>query len=145
MKRCLLMLLLSLIVTAGCGPSQVPEKPIPRASNQPPVINRQAMMQLKNTLKDIRGVDEAAVVVINRDVSAALKVTGFNRLRLQAIRSEASLAVKRADQDYVPHITTDKKLFRELQRVERDIQHNRGGTPARIRERVERINQAMQG
>ncbi|OPZ70822.1 MAG: Sporulation lipoprotein YhcN/YlaJ (Spore_YhcN_YlaJ) [Firmicutes bacterium ADurb.Bin456] len=69
----------------------------------------------------MEGVKENATVAINRDIAVALKVERFDRLRLKTIRKQVHDAVKKLDQEYNVHVTTDKKLFMQLQQMEQEL------------------------
>lgn len=69
------------------------------------------------TAGSIEGVKECTAVAINRDLTVAVKVSGFNRLRLKSIKNEVHDRVKELNGDYNVHITSDKKHCVQLKQI----------------------------
>lgn len=102
--------------------------------------------KVKETVKTVAGVEDATAVVINKEISTAIKVTGFERLRLKKINEEAYKQIKDANQGYTVYLTSDKKLFSLIQKAERQAGKNPRGDKAReIKQQVDKINQDMRG
>ncbi|RXT07850.1 YhcN/YlaJ family sporulation lipoprotein [Ammoniphilus sp. CFH 90114] len=145
-----LPLLLVLWVLSGC---QAAEPNQPRVQSQEtdavyqqigynPVLSNHTASMVK---KRINGVDDAVSVVIGEDVSIALKVTGIDRFRLKGIKKEVASQLKKDLSDrYTIHVTTDKKLFQDLQTLKRKVNHGEG-TPKAIIKTYNKINKDMHG
>lgn len=102
--------------------------------------------KVKETVKTVGGVEDATAVVINKEISTAIKVTGFERLRLKKIKEEAYKQIKDANQGYTVRLTSDKKLFSLIQKAEGQAGKNPRGDKAReIKQQVDKINQDMRG
>jgi uncharacterized membrane protein len=102
--------------------------------------------KVKRAVKAVEGVEDSTAVVINKDISAAIKVTGFNRLQLKKIKEEAYKKIKNANHGYTVRLTSDKKLFSLIQKAEGDAGKNPRGDEAReIKQQVDKINQDMRG
>lgn len=67
----------------------------------------------------VDGVDKAVVFFIDNELNVALQVTNFNRLKLKAIRKEASHNLKGPFPEANIHVTTDSKLFNEVKKLSR--------------------------
>ena len=99
--------------------------------------------QIKERAKTVDAVKDSVVVVLDKEISVAAKVTGFDRLRLKSIRQEVHQEITQLVPEYKVNVTTDKKLFSELQRLSNQIQQ--GEDPARLKTKFERINKNMRG
>lgn len=145
---CLTISLIPLLGTVGCNMQGAPAKKPQQQSNNSqeqvqtdPVLAKQA----KEAAKSVQGVDESTAVVMNQELSVAVKVTGFDRLRLKSIRQEVHSNMKKLAPDHKVYVTSDKKLFRDLERVEQQINHPNGKSPTDLQARVKKINKGMQG
>lgn len=95
--------------------------------------------------KKVNGVDDAVSVVMGEDISIAIKVTGIDRFRLKGIKSEVANHLKRDLSDrYTIHVTTDKKLFQDLQSLQKKVNHGQS-TPKEITKTFKKINKDMHG
>lgn len=99
----------------------------------------------KKTAKTVKGVEDSAAVVVNQEISTAIKVTGFDRLRLQSIKEEVHKKIESTNKDYEVYVTSDKKLFNELQKIEKQINANPEQVLPAIQKKVNKINKDMQG
>lgn len=148
MRTMLAVVILSLlIVSVGCGAQQSPsQKPQPRTSQAEAQvrINPEMAEKVKETAKAVKGVEDSTAVVIDDEISAAVKVKGFHRLRLKSIREEVHQRIKEQYQDYKIHVTSDKKLFTLLQQTEKQIKDQKVKTAADIQQKVKKINKDMQ-
>ncbi|MCL5057235.1 MAG: YhcN/YlaJ family sporulation lipoprotein [Actinobacteria bacterium] len=145
LKTIILVLLFS--VLAGCGAAEPVKKPQARDSQarQQIQVDPELAAKVKNKAKTVRGVQDSTAVVINSDVCAAVKVSGLDRFRLKAIREEVHKKLSALGSEYEVHVTTDKKLFSEIQKMERRIESGKTGPPAEIKKKMDKINEDMQG
>lgn len=153
MKKAAVIILSIIIICAlpACGTLNSPAKK-PQQAQQRGQVREQVQFdpemaeKVKQTVKTVKGVEDATAVVINKEISAAIKVTGFQRLRLKKIREEAYKQLKDANQDYTVRLTSDKKLFSLIQKAEGEVRGNPQGDKAReIKQQVDKINQDMRG
>ena len=101
--------------------------------------------QLEQTAENVRGIDRAIVIVLEKDTSIALKVTGFDRLRLNALRKEVNKKVKNQLSDqYKIHITTDKKIYREMQKLKGKLLQGEE-PPKKLIQQLDKLNKDMHG
>ncbi|MGE5403550.1 MAG: YhcN/YlaJ family sporulation lipoprotein [Candidatus Saccharibacteria bacterium] len=143
MKK-IITILVMLMIVSGC--SQPPAKK-PQDSSQHKTevrIDREYANQVKEAAKSVKGVQDAASVVVDKDISLAIKVSGLPRLRLKSIKAQVAAKITSLDKTYTPHITSDKKLFSELQKIEKRI--NTGiEDSVKVKQDIEKINKAMNG
>ena len=76
---------------------------------------------LGSSAKKVDGVDDAVAVVMDKEASVALKVTGFDRFRLKPIKKEVSRRLKGyVSKDFKLRVTTDKKIYKELNNLKQE-------------------------
>src|SRR5690606_14051619 len=93
-------------------------------------------------------VDEAAAVAIGKELSVALKVSNFNRLRLKSIRQDVHQTLTDQFPKHTIHVTTDSKLFSELQKLEKGVKRNWPPKPPKqkkYKKTLQKINEDMKG
>jgi len=98
--------------------------------------------EVKETAKFVQGVKDCTAVVVNQNISAAIKVTGFDRFKLKSIKEKVHNKIKTLGQNYEVHVTSDKKLFKELQQIEKQIKEQQKVQD--LQQKVEKINKDMQ-
>lgn len=143
-----LLLLLSLLVF-GCAQMNAPaKKPEQNQQNQQAeqiIVDTELAEQAKNTAKSVEGVEDATSVVIDRKISTAIKVSGFDRLKLKSIKEEAHAKIKKLNKDYTVLVTSDKKLFKQLQEIEKQLNTTPKEPLTEIKKMVDKINKDMHG
>lgn len=148
MKILLRVIVLSLLILmAGCGMEKSPSKKPQQVTHgkEQVQINPEIAEKVKQTAKTVRGVEESAAVVVNKEISIAIKVSGFNRLRLKSIKEEVHKKIKELNKGYTVHVTSDKKVFRQLQQIEKEINGSHRNSLSDIQKKVNKINKDMQG
>lgn len=98
----------------------------------------------KKTAETIKGVKESTSVVMNKEISIAVKVSGFDRLRLKPIKKEVHEKIKELDKSYNVFVTSDKKLFMQLQQIEKQINGPQEKSLTDIQKGVNKIKEDMQ-
>lgn len=141
-----IMLIFILALSVGCQPQKKPQQE-QRGKPKPVVIERDLAAQAKEAAKSVEGVEEVTAVVVDHSISAAIKVTGFKRLQLGAIKREVDKRISLLDPegDYKVYVTADKKLFKQLQEIEKQIEENNIKDEQSLKQQVEKINDAMKG
>lgn len=148
MKTLIKVLFLSiLIVTAGCGMQDSLIKPQPdqRISQDEKQIQVDPDLaeKAKETARTVKGVQDSTAMVINSEISVAVKVGGFDRLRLKQVKSEVHEKIKTFNKDYNIYVTSDKKLFKQLQQVENQAKGAQEPSLPDIQKQVKKINKDM--
>jgi len=141
-----------LLFMAGCtmqnSPAQKPqtqklETQQQQTLNEDVLKNTELASRIKERAKTVDAVEDSVVVVLDREISVAAKVTGFDRLRLKSIRQEVYQEITKMAPEYKIYVTTDKKLFAELQKL--NIQIQQGEDPAGLKTKFEKISKDMRG
>lgn len=137
---------LLLLLTAGCGGQKSPsQKPQSGQTGKQAQVNPGLAEKVKEEAKTVKGVKDSTAVVIDNEISLAVKVKGFDRLHLKPIREEVSKKIGETNKGYTVHVTSDKKLFAQLQQMERQIKDQKAPPAEELRKRVKKINEDMQG
>jgi len=143
------IILLTLIISTGCAMNSPEKKPPPQQQQeniQQVEIKPELAENVKEVAKSIKGVDESTATVINNEISIALKVGGLDRLRLKSIRQDVHSAIKKTAPAHEIHVTTDKKLYWQLENIEKQIQNQAGSDKiVDIKNKVAKINEDMKG
>lgn len=151
MRVLIQVIILSLLIMAvGCETQNSPLKK-PQSDQQINLDEKQIQVnpglaeQAKKIAETVKGVKKSTAVVINKDISIALKVNGFDRLRLKPIRQEVHDKIKELNKDYNVHVTSDKKLFMQLQQIENEIKGPQEKSLTEIHKKVGKIIKDIQG
>lgn len=110
-----------------------------------PQINPGLAKTIRQSAERMPEVEESTAVILDKDISLAVKVTGFDRLRLKKIKKDVSEEIKKVAPDHKMHITTDKKLFKYIQDIEEELDGPQPPSAAEIKSRVDKINKDMHG
>lgn len=101
--------------------------------------------QTTEIAKTVKGVDDAVAVVISKDFSVAVKVTGFDRFRLNRIKGDVTKKIKaNIPGEHTVHVTTDKKLFMNLQSLRSKLVKG-SESSKQIQKDFKKINDDMHG
>lgn len=146
MRALLTAIIITMIMSmAGCGVPANKKQAQEQASQDESQIhiNTELAGKAKDAAREVKGVKDSAAVVINKEISTAIKVTGFDRLRLKPIKREVHDKVKELDKEHNVFVTTDKKLFVHLQQLERDIDNQQDKSLIDIQKKFNKINRDM--
>lgn len=118
LRSTLVVFALALLIT-GCSSQSNSKAGIQSKEQEPlcapaPVRYMQWEEQAKSIAGQIKGVDSVVAVQIDNELDVAVKVTNWNRFRLESIQKEVAKELKAAFPDTDIHVTSDKKLNREL-------------------------------
>lgn len=142
-----LILIMMLVCCTGCGLNTPAQKPQDQSqekqTKQEIKFDPQLAGNIKKEAKAVNGVQDSTVVVMNEEISAAIKVTGFDRLKLKSIKEKVHQKIKEANKGYTVRITSDKKLFSQLQKIEKQVQASPQKTPSEVQQQLQKINLDM--
>ncbi|MGG1661140.1 YhcN/YlaJ family sporulation lipoprotein [Brevibacillus sp. NRS-1366] len=121
MRSTLVVLAFTLLIT-GCSSQSNSKAGIQSKEQEPlcspaPVRYMQWEEQAKSIAGQVKGVDSAVAVQIDNELDVAVKVSNFNRFRLESIKKQVAEQLKAAFPKSDIHVTSDKKLNRELQKI----------------------------
>ncbi|OPX91290.1 MAG: Stage V sporulation protein AD [Pelotomaculum sp. PtaB.Bin013] len=89
--------------------------------------------------------EKAERKMLEEACETAIKVSGFDRLRLKPIKEEVHNKIKESNRDYNVHVTSDKKLFMQLQQIENQVNGPQEKPLTDIQKKVMKINKDIQG
>jgi len=133
-------LLVALLLITGCsGPTARQQAGAGGANVR---FDAPAAQKVVDVAKTVPGVKDAAAVVMDRDILAAVRVTGFHRLRLKPIKADVGNRVQARYPGFRVEVTADKKLFVQLQTLAGQV--NTGAfAPAQVEQGVKKIEKEM--
>jgi len=108
-----------------------------------PLFKTKQAKQARGLGKNIPGVDDVTAVVMDKEVFLAAKVTNFHRLRMRTIRKEVHQKLKTQFKEYKIHVTTDNKLFKEIESVENEVESNQPNDPQKMKKKMKKIHDDM--
>ncbi|GEB32372.1 MULTISPECIES: YhcN/YlaJ family sporulation lipoprotein [Brevibacillus] len=118
MRTILAILAIALVMTGCSGKNNAQTQQQNKAEplcTPVPVRHAEWEEQAKAIAAKVDGIDEVVAVQIDNDLNLAIKVSNFNRFKLQSIEKEVAGKLKTAFPDSKVHVTSDKKLFMDLQ------------------------------
>lgn len=140
------MIIVLILLTVGC--QMQPQKKTQSEGKQTQKlveINPELAEKSKQAAMSVKGVEEATAVVIDKNISTAIKVSGFKRLKLQSIKEEVHKKISSMNEEYGVYVTADKKLFAQLQQIEKQINEQKVKSGSELKEKVDKINKDMKG
>ena len=148
MKRLIQLTLSFLLIFAMAACQAQPEKkPQEQPKSEKQVrVDLDLAEQAKKVALSVPGVEDATSVVLEQTISTGIKVSGFDRLRLKSIKEEVHQKTKELAQDYEVDVTSDKKLFKGIQDIEKDlVQKGQTTAPEAVYKKIEKIDEDMKG
>lgn len=118
-----LILIISLMMT-GCNVGGQGEEVRPLFIGANKIIDQTKADAAKQVVLSMDEVVEVKAVNIEENIYIVAKVKQFDRFFLERIRKEAHDKVKKRVPDVIVHVSTDKKVFLELEKLERKINNN---------------------
>lgn len=141
--KLVLVLILLTISLSGCSLGSEPQS---QKAQDPIPADLVLAEDVKAQVLTHKAVDQATVVVIDENISLAVKISGFDRLRLKQIRREIHTKVKQIVPDtYNIHITTDKRIFRDIEAMTTQLREHEGMASPEIQDRLTKLNEDMHG
>lgn len=80
-----------------------------------PVRHYQWEERAREIAAQVKGIDKIVAVQIDKELDVAIQVTNFNRFKLEPIQKEVSKKLKEAFPEANIHVTSDKRLLKDLQ------------------------------
>jgi hypothetical protein len=136
------------LALASCGATtQEPLSPqqVEQLSQKRPNLHIQTSEEAKQIALQNNRVDEAAAVATDKDLSVAVRVSNFNRLRLQSIRKDVHGKLRKAYPKHEIHVTTDSKIFAELKKLESSLKKSPPPQKRDVEKRLKKLNDDMRG
>lgn len=99
----------------------------------------------KSISEQVDGVDQAVAVQIDDELDVAIKVSNFHRLRLESIRKQVSQKLKAEFPKAKIHVTSDKKLINELQKLSDKPWSTKEQEACKQKKKLKQIEKQMKG
>lgn len=149
MRAILLILSLCLLVT-GCNPKSDQQAKTQSAKEDPmckptPIRYFDSEQQAKAVTEQVNGIDKAVAVRIDDELDVAIQVSNFNRFRLASIEKEVAQKLKSSFPDAKIHVTSDKKLIMELQKLSDTPWTNKQEEACKHKKALKKIEDDMKG
>jgi hypothetical protein len=149
LRTILLVLSLFFLIT-GCTQQSGPQTKTKSAAEDPqcmptPVRHFDKEQQAKSIAEHVVGIDKAVAVQIDDELDVAIQVSNFNRLRLESIRKEVAQKLKTTFPKTKIHVTSDKKLIDELQKLSETPWSNKKEEACKQKKKIKKIEQQMKG
>ncbi|NGQ93982.1 sporulation protein [Brevibacillus sp. SYP-B805] len=149
MRTILLVLSLFFLFT-GCTQQSGPQTKTKSAAEDPqciptPVRHFDSEQKAKAIAERVGGIDRAVAVQIDNELDVAIQVSNFNRLRLESIRKDVAKKLKSAFPKTNIHVTSDKKLIDELQKLSETPWSTKKEEACKQKKKIKKIEQQMKG
>jgi len=134
------VVMILMLLTAGCAHQGYMQKQTSQKSEDLSVLVDMALAErAREAALSVPGVKESTAVALNQEVTVGVKVTGFDRLRLKAIKNEVHNKIKAMADDHNVHVTSDKKHYVQLKQIEDQLSQPAGQDYPGIFKRVDKI------
>ncbi|MEC2070730.1 hypothetical protein [Alkalihalophilus marmarensis] len=118
MKR-ILIICIFLLIASGCGQRAQTIKPLQVGEGA--IISQHEADEAKQILLSMEEILEVVGVSNKKDIYLAPRVKQFDRFHLNDIRKRGHEHVKKRFPEYTVHVSTDKKIFIELGKLEKEL------------------------
>jgi hypothetical protein len=148
-----IVLVVSLVLFAtGCNPqaNQNQQAKTKSAAEDPlckptPVRFFDKEQKAKSITEQVHGIDKAVAVHIDKELDVAIEVSNFNRFRLESIEKEVGEKLKKEFPDSAIHVTSDKKLIDELQKLSDTPWSSEQEKACKQKKKLKQIEKEMKG
>lgn len=144
MKHHYRLLLIIVLMFTGCNVGGQGEDVRPLFIGTNKIIDQTKADFAKQLILSMDEVVEVKGVNVDEDIFIVAKVKQFDRFFLERIRAAAHDKVKKRFPDAKVHVSTDKKVFLELEKLERKVNNNEIDKKA-IDKEIKRIEKFMKG
>ena len=147
---CSLLCLILICTGSGCAQQQQTKPQAQSTVQDPECIPTPTRFfhleqQAENLAEQINGINQAVAVHIDNELNVALKVTNFDRLRLKSLRKEVQQKLKTYFTNDHIHVTTDTKLFDELEKLNKKAWLNENQKACKQMKKLKNIEKQMRG
>ncbi|MCD8502624.1 MAG: YhcN/YlaJ family sporulation lipoprotein [Bacillaceae bacterium] len=121
-KRFIYIWVMLALFVSGCNIGSQEVRPLSIGNKGP--IEQNNSDEAKQIVLSMEEVIEVKGVSENKNIYLAAKVGQFDRFFLRSIRKDAHDKVKKRFPNANVHVSTDKKVFMELEELERKLSNN---------------------
>ncbi|MDR7315545.1 YhcN/YlaJ family sporulation lipoprotein [Brevibacillus nitrificans] len=147
--RTILLVASLCLFTAGCSPQANQQAKTQSAAQDPcqptPIRYSDSEQKAKAITEQVSGIDKAVAVRIDDELDVAIKVSNFNRFRLESIEKEVAQKLKSSFPDTKIHVTSDKRLIMDLQQLSDTPWTNNQEDACKHKKTLKKIEDDMKG
>ncbi|WP_088102291.1 YhcN/YlaJ family sporulation lipoprotein [Halalkalibacter urbisdiaboli] len=145
MSKMLIRFLCLLTLLAGCqGVTGQSEEVRPLMLGEKPEVSQNKADEAKQIVLSMDEVLEVKGVELDDDIYIAPRVKQFDRFHLKGIRKEGHDHIKKRYPDANVHVSTDRKIYMELEKLEKQLKENKL-TEKQLKEKVKKLEDDMKG
>ncbi len=112
---------------------------------QTPVRNFQAEKHVQALAKQVAGIDRAVAVQIDNELDVGIEMSNLNRFKFKSIHKEVAEKLKAAYPNTKIHVTSDKKLISELEKLNRTPWSTKHDEACKQKKQIKKIEKDMKG
>ncbi|MFK3937899.1 hypothetical protein ACI2JA_10360 [Alkalihalobacillus sp. NPDC078783] len=141
-KKFILVMIICFLLLTACGGA----KDIKSLSDDElnPVVSQSNIIQAKELVLQMEEVVDVKGIQYEHLLFLDPKVKQFDRLKLKHIRQEAFKRVKDEFPESKVHITTDQKIYMELEKLEQQVANEKIDAK-QLKKKVEKLEEDMKG
>ncbi|QRG68302.1 YhcN/YlaJ family sporulation lipoprotein [Brevibacillus choshinensis] len=148
--RTLLLVVSMCLLIAGCNPKPNQQAKTQSAAEDPmckptPIRYFDSEQKAKAITEQVKGIDKVVAVRIDDELDVAIQVSNFNRFRLKSIEKEVAQKLKSSFPNAKIHVTSDKKLIMELQKLSDTPWSNKQEEACKHKKTLKKIEEDMKG
>lgn len=143
MKQAIAFILL-LVLLSGCNETKSQGAKEAKPIGDVVRVEQTDAEKAKERILQMEEVKEAKAVTLEKDLYVAVKVKQFDRLRLKKIRQDGFKRLEKAFPEKTIHVSTDKKIFMELEKMETDLQ-KQSLTKKELEKKLKKLDEDMKG
>ncbi|WP_332697371.1 hypothetical protein [Halalkalibacter lacteus] len=144
MMKGLIKAILVLCFLSGCQMLGAEQDIRPMQLSQNAVIDQEYADEAKKIILSMEEVVEIKGVSQKTDIYLAPRVKHFDRFRLKEIRKYGYDSVKKRYPDATVHVSTDQKIFMELEKLEQELK-NKTISEERMEKKLKKLDEMMKG
>ncbi|MFC0559791.1 YhcN/YlaJ family sporulation lipoprotein [Halalkalibacter alkalisediminis] len=136
------LLVLCILCSCQMAEPQQDIKPLQLSTNA--VLDQEQADEAKKIILSMEEVTEVKGVSDENNIYLAPKVKHFDRFRLKEIRKYGHDAVKKRYPDATVHVSTDQKIYMELEKLEQELKE-RTISEKRLKQRLKELDEMTRG
>lgn len=139
-----LLLLLALVLFVGCSSSAQKHEVKVLQLGEKAIVDQKKADEAKKIVAKMDEVIAVKGVNLDDDIYIAPQVTQFARLKLEKIRKESFEKIKKVYPNANVHVSTDKKIFMELEKLENQLRANKINKET-LEKKLKKLEEDMKG
>ncbi|ARK30231.1 YhcN/YlaJ family sporulation lipoprotein [Halalkalibacter krulwichiae] len=140
----LVQLLFILCFLTACQMAEPQQDIKPLQLTNKAVVNQQQADDAKKIVLSMEEVIDVKGITDENNIYIAPRVKHFDRFRLKEIRKNGHDSIKKRYPDATIHVSTDQKIFMELEKLEKELQQ-RTISEERFKQRLAKLDEMIKG